>query len=43
MIDDFEAAATYFNLEGQPQFAAHTSRLVSGVGYPQAGQNEGSD
>ena len=39
MQDDFEAAARHFNLEGQPQFAAHTSMLVSGVAYPQPGQN----
>jgi hypothetical protein len=37
--DDFEAAATQFNLEARPQFAAHTSMPGLGVASPQPGQN----
>jgi len=40
---DFEAAPIHFNLEEQPQFAAHTSMPASGVASPQPGQNESSD
>jgi len=41
--DDFEPAAIHFNLEAQPQFAAHTSVPVPRVASDRPGQNETSD
>ena len=38
----FEGAAIHFNLEGQPQFAAHTAMPASGAGSARPGQNESS-